>query len=411
MLVVGGGPAGIAAATAAGRAGASVVLLEQCGSFGGTATGAQVGTICGLYLRDPAGAKPTLVAGGFVAEFVSCMQRAVDREPLRLDAGLWVLPFQSGAFERVADALVSQSGKVNVVLHATVAEARTEGARLVEVGALAWNERITVRAKAVADCSGEATAAALAGADVEDGAADQVPALVFSLEHAEPSLAAANLLEIRREVRRGVIEGRLPADCERLSVVPGPGEGRGLTLKLNLPPIQPGRPAWQRITDWERGSRALVQELHRFLVKNTESCRSSRACQIAPQLGVRSGRRINGRARLADKDVLATRKQPQGIARGCWPMERWGKRPQPDMVYFDERAYYDIPLDCLRPAGLDNVLVAGRCFSAEAGAMSSARVIGTALATGWAAGTAAAFQALGRPEKEAVDAIQKQMNS
>jgi hypothetical protein len=60
------------------------------------------------------------------------------------------------------------------------------------------------------------------------------------------------------------------------------------------------------------------------------------------------------------------------------------------MAYLPERDFYDIPLDCLRPATLDNVWVAGRCLSAEAGAMTSARVIGTALATGWAAGAAAA---------------------
>ena len=91
-------------------------------------------------------------------------------------------------------------------------------------------------------------------------------------------------------------------------------------------------------------------------------------------------------------------------------MERWGSSPRPEMIYADERGYYEIPLDCLRPVEFDNVLVAGRCFSAEAGAMSSARVIGTALATGWAAGTAAAFQATGRPIDEAVDAVRKQMN-
>ena len=67
-------------------------------------------------------------------------------------------------------------------------------------------------------------------------------------------------------------------------------------------------------------------------------------------------------------------------------------------------------LDCLRPAGLDNLFAAGRCLSATTGAMTSARVIGTALATGWAAGTAAAFQALDRPLDQAVEAIRRQMN-
>jgi hypothetical protein len=110
-----------------------------------------------------------------------------------------------------------------------------------------------------------------------------------------------------------------------------------------------------------------------------------------------------------DKDVLGEQKTPLGIARGCWPMERWGSSLRPEMVYFEEGGYYEIPLDCLRPVELDNVLVAGRCFCAEPGAISSARVIGTALATGWAAGTAGAFQAMGRPADEAVDAIRKQM--
>ena len=81
------------------------------------------------------------------------------------------------------------------------------------------------------------------------------------------------------------------------------------------------------------------------------------------------------------------------------------------MTYFAERDFYDIPLDCLRPVELENVFVAGRCLSAETGAMTSARVIGTALATGWAAGTAAAFQASPADRSDdAVAQIRQQMN-
>ena len=85
-------------------------------------------------------------------------------------------------------------------------------------------------------------------------------------------------------------------------------------------------------------------------------------------------------------------------------MERWTSSPRPEMTYFAEGDYYEIPMDCLRPVELDNVWVAGRCFSATTGAMTSARVIGTAMATGWAAGTAAVFQATGRSLEEAVAA-------
>jgi hypothetical protein len=327
-----------------------------------------------------------------------------------VDAGLWVLPYPPPAFARVADAVVSESGNVTVVLHATVAEAQAEGPRLMQVRALAWNEPLVVFPGAVVDCSGEATAVALAGAAVENGAADQAPSLVFVMENIDPSFAERGLLDVRRELRRAVEKGSLPAACERLSFVPGTGGDGRLALKLNLAAADSDGPLWEQVTAWERRARALVDELQRFLIENTACCRNARFSAVAPQLGIRSGRRIRGRAALADRDVLDARKSASGIARGCWPMERWGNGPRPEMTYFNERDYYEIPLDCLRPVELDNVLVAGRCLSAAAGAMTSARVIGTALATGWAAGTAAAFQALGRPLDDAVTAIRRQMN-
>jgi hypothetical protein len=409
VLVIGGGAAGVAAATAAGRAGARVVLLERYGFLGGLATTAQVGTICGLYLRATTGAEAPPVAGGFPNEFAARLQQAGGTKPLCVDRGLWVLPYSPPVFAHVADSVVGESGNVSVILHATVAEARAENSRMNLVRALAWNEPLNFSPKAVVDCTGEATVAALAGANSENGSTDQSPALVFVLENVEPSLAERGLLEVRRELRRAVEAGSLPAICERLALVPGNGANGRLALKLSLLPATPDRALWQQVTDWERESRALLEPLHNFLIKNVAAFKNARLDSVAPQLGVRSGRRILGRARLSDEEVLKTKKSPLGIARGGWPMERWGKSPRPEMTYFAERDYYDIPLDCLRPVELGNVFVAGRCLSATTGAMTSARVIGTALSTGWAAGTAAAFQAANRPLDEAVAQVRRQM--
>ena len=408
VLVIGGGAAGIAAATAAGRAGAKVILLERYGFLGGLATTAQVGTICGLYLQDKTGAEATPVAGGFANEFAVRLQSADGTKPLRVDPGLWVLPYSPPTFARVADEIVSESKNIKIILHATVAAALAENSKINSVRALAWNEPLNFSPKAVVDCTGEATAAALAGANSENGGTDQSPALVFVLENVDPSLAERGLLEVRRELRRAVEEKSLPAICERLALVPGAAANGRLALKLSLLPANPDRALWQQVTDWERESRALLEPLKNFLVKNVAAFKNARLDSVAPQLGVRSGRRILGRARLYDEEVLSAQKSPLGIARGCWPMERWGKSPRPEMTYFAERDYYDIPLDCLRPVELENVFVAGRCLSAETGAMTSARVIGTALATGWAAGTAAAFQASGHSLDEAVIAIRKE---
>ncbi len=407
VLVIGGGAAGIAAATAAGRAGARTVLLERYGFLGGLASAAWVGTICGLYLRDTAGAEAVPVSGGFPHEFAARLQKLSGAKPLRVESGLWVLPYQPVNFAQAADAIVGETKNVTVVLHATVAEAQAQNGRLHHVRALAWNEPLAFSPAAVVDCTGEATAAALAGASAENGATDQATALVFVLENVDPALAQRGLLEVRRELRRAVENKILPPICERLSLIPGGAADGRIAFKLSLFPATADRPLWEQVTDWERESRALLEPLRQFLAKNVPACRDVRLNSVAPQLGVRSGRRILGRARLMDTDVLGVKKSPQGIARGAWPMERWTSSPRPEMTYFAERDYYDIPLDCLRAKELDNVFVAGRCLSAETGAMTSARVIGTALATGWAAGTAAAFQAAGKTMSEAVTGIQK----
>src|ERR1022692_3479092 len=112
VLVVGGGAAGVAAATAAGRACARVVLLERYGFLGGLATTAQVGTICGLYLRDTTGAEAVPVAGGFATELAARLQQTAGTKPLCVDRGLWVLPYFPPDFARVADAVVSETKNV-----------------------------------------------------------------------------------------------------------------------------------------------------------------------------------------------------------------------------------------------------------------------------------------------------------
>lgn len=411
VLVIGGGAAGIAAAVAAERAGAQTVLLERYGFLGGLASAAWVGTICGLYLRDIAGSSATPVSGGFAQEFGKRLQAVSAAKPLRVESGLWVLPYHPPDFARTADAIARESKNLNVILHATVTGADKREGNLCGITALAWNERLSLQPATVVDCTGEATAAALAGAGTESGAADQAPALVFFLENLDPQLAERGLLEVRRELRRAVESGALPPICERLSLIPGAASGGRIGFKLSLFPAQSDRPLWRQVTDWERESREWLEPLRHFLATHVPACRNARIHSVAPQLGVRSGRRILGRGRLTDIDVLEAKKSPAGIARGCWPMERWTRNPRPEMTYFAERDYYDIPLDCLRAAELDNVFVAGRCLSAETGAMTSARVIGTALATGWAAGTAAAFQAKGEPLEKAVRKIQGELNA
>jgi hypothetical protein len=111
----------------------------------------------------------------------------------------------------------------------------------------------------------------------------------------------------------------------------------------------------------------------------------------AAQVGVRESRRVVGRYQLTREDVLAGRRFEDGVARASWPIELWEEdRLGATYEYLDDGLTYDIPLRCLQARDVPRLFVAGRCMSATHEALGSARVIGTCLATGAAAGMAAA---------------------
>jgi len=409
VLVVGGGAAGVAAAAAAGRAGAQVVLLERYGFLGGLATAGAVSTVCGLYLRDTNDARPTPVARGFVQEFAERLARASSAAPQRLEHGLWVLPFQPWAFERVTDTMLAESRDITLALHATAADVSVEARQVLRVRALVWNEPVMILPRSVVDCTGEATIVHLGEDETMDGLAEQTPGLVFFMENVAAGFENRGMLDVLRVLRRAVDAGELETGCERVSLVPADGPGGRVTFKLSLSPAGSGDSHWKHVTAWEREGRARADAIQRFLIANVPAFREARFGGAAPQVGVRAGRRLQGRATLLDDDVLHCRTFADGIARGGWPVEQWGELSRPALAFLSERGCYEIPLDCLRPRGLDNVLAAGRCLSAAPGALASARVIGTALATGWAAGSAAACVAGGKAMEDAVERIRRQL--
>lgn len=410
VLITGGGIAGVAAALAAGRQGADVILVERNGYLGGTASAAEVGTICGLYFRDATCQKPRLASGGFPGEFAAAVQSNSDTEPLRVQPGLWVLPCPGPVFAKTCDDLLNTVTSTTLILHSTVYSAEVESGRCKAVEMLAWNEPLIVRPQAVVDCTGEATTTLLAGGEIYEGLTDQAPALVFTIDKVKGPVDSTKVLALRKLLREAVSEGALPALCEHLALVPSNSASDRLKLKLNLLPAERPQSAWSQVTQWERESRQLVHRVHRFIATALPEFKDSRLGSLAPQLGVRSGRRIRGRATLLDSDVQNAVKRQDTVARGAWPMERWGNGLRPEMAFFSEGDYYDIPLGCLRVSNLENLWAAGRCFSSSASAMSSARVIGTAMATGWAAGTAAALQAQRREPEDCIPILASQMN-
>lgn len=383
VLVVGGGAAGIAASVAAARSDCKVVLLERYGFFGGLATSASVGTVCGLYLRGRA----EHVCGGFAVEWAGELSRRSGSSPVGVADGLHVLPYDVWSFKRTADAFLKMTG-IESILHGTMFSVETGRGRVKEVGALVWNRKVIIRPACVVDCTGEATVLCLAGGRVDESGGQSAAVACLLEDPGAPTLA------LMRDIMRAVEEGRISQACGAVSFVPAPE--KGVYMKVNMPCDVSG---WNRLTELEQRSREILDELFGVI--------PGKGARTPVQVGIRSGRRAVGKAVLTAADVLECRKFSDGIACGAWPVEEWGEGLQPSMTYMSEGGYYEIPAGCLISDDLDNVFVAGRCISAEHKAIASARVIGTALSTGWAAGKAAAFQSKNRPLSLAVKEIRE----
>ena len=134
-----------------------------------------------------------------------------------------------------------------------------------------------------------------------------------------------------------------------------------------------------------------VQQAMQFLRTEIPGFASAHLSGVAPKVGVRETRRIQGDVVLTGDDVLRGVKRDDGIAKGGHHVDIHGAGTFQKRVPVDGGMSYDIPFGCLIPTGFSNVLVAGRCLSSDRDANGSARVIGTSMAMGQAAGTAAAL--------------------
>ena len=112
---------------------------------------------------------------------------------------------------------------------------------------------------------------------------------------------------------------------------------------------------------------------------------------IAPRIGIRETRRVMGEYVLTKEDVMQARKREDGIGKGAHELDVHGSGVKHVRSTIKDEGSYDIPYDCLVPRNVKNMFVAGRCFSSTRDAHSSARVMGTCMAMGQAAGTAAAW--------------------
>ncbi|MDT2020898.1 FAD-dependent oxidoreductase [Methylocella sp. CPCC 101449] len=417
VVVLGGGPAGIAAAVAAARHGASTLLIERYGFLGGMGTAAGVTNFCGLH-ANRFGTIDQVVHG--IADDLLARIDRLDglKAPHLVFGKINAQAYDTSAYKIAADALLLEAG-AKLLFHALGAGVIMEtprqiGAVLVETK----SGRRAVRGRVFIDASGDGDLAAWAGAPFEVGAEDgsiMFPSAMFRINDVDREAARSRAwtsFPALMEAAEQKSGRRFPRKTPIIRPQHHEIEWRAnLTQVANADRTPVNGVDAQQLSDGEIAGRRQIAEAFGMLKEAVPAFANAYIVDIAPQLGIRETRRILGDYVLSEEDVLGCASFEDTIGVNGWPIEdhvagdillRW-----PDIP--GSRGFNHLPFRMLLPRGLDNLFVVGRCASMTHGGQSAARVSGACFVMGEAAGTAAAIVASGNGTSRAVDipALQK----
>lgn len=367
VIVVGGGPAGFAAAIAAARAGARTLLIEQFGYLGGTATASLMACINGF--RNQVSPDDTQVVRGIAEEIILRLkvleglgkspypQQEFPTEPGQLE---YSYAIDTEKLKFVLLQMCCEAG-VELLLHTWFCQPiLREGA---VQGVIVENKsgRQALLARAVVDASGDGDVAARAGAPYWQTRGEEAPRL-------------NDALMVRVTLPHGRLSKMMTCDLGSTHVLWGPG----------AQPID-GTDAFA-LSQAEVDTRLRIYDDLARKQAQEPGLVGATIVETPPLLGIRQTRFIEGEYRLTAADALEGRTFADAIAIS----------PCPIIHYYGYRRYlehegYDIPYRCLVPLGVENLLVAGRCISSDQEPYESHRAMAPMMAIGQGAGAAAAL--------------------
>ena len=417
VVVLGGGPAGIAAAVAAARAGRRTLLIERYGFLGGMGTAAGVTNFCGLHAN--VFGEMRRVVQGIASELLTRIGRLGGLNAPHLILGkILAQAYDTAAYKIAADDLLA-AHKVDILFHALGAgvamhDERRINALFVETRA----GRRAVAADIFIDCSGDGDLAAWAGAafEIGDNAGSMLyPSMMFRLNGIDPEKAGEAWRSIPALMAQAEAAGT--HHFPRKAAIVRPQRSQ-VEWRVNFTQLAraDGKAVNgldpDELTRGEIDGRRQAVAAFEFL-RTVPGFEKSYIVDLPPQLGIRETRRVVGGYMLSGDDVLGCASFDDSIGVNGWPMEQ---HVAGDVVFKfppipESRGFNELPYRMLVPAGVDNLLVAGRCASMTHDGQSAARVSGGCFVMGEAAGTAAALALSGNtaPREIAVEKLQLQL--
>jgi len=398
ILVAGGGPAGVAAAIAAARLGANVVLVEHYGFLGGMATAGFVFP----FMTHYAGDRP--IIDGIWGEMITRLTAYPHGFKASTHLGMRHFCFDLEGLKQIWLDMCCAAG-VRLQLHTYISDALTEGNRVVGIVTHSKSGREEIFARVVIDATGDGDVAARAGAAFmlgrpEDGFM-QPMSLHFRLSnvdmHRMPSRDEINALYMRDKAA-GLITN--PRENLLWFDTTYPDQVHFNTTRI----IKVDGTNRDDLTAAEIEGRRQTHELVAWIIHTIPGFEQSFLLSTAPQVGVRETRRIIGEHIVTEEELLKLTRFPDAIACGAYPVDihnpTGAGTVMKHLAYGD---YYTIPYRALVPIGTEGLLVAGRPISTTHEAHSATRIQAVSSATGQAAGTAAALTLAANITPRAID--------
>ncbi len=386
VIVVGGGPAGVAAAIAAARNGAGVLLIEARGSLGGLGTVGFVPAFATFYDGK------NFVASGIGLEIRKKISTHV---PIESE---WT-PIRIEELKRAYDDAIIESG-AELSFFTSLCDVKVIGDKVDYLVLTSKTGMFAAKAKIYIDCTGDGDLCALAGGKFQlgDSAMNTMPPTLCSIwSNIDFPKTESDRKYLEKAIADGVftypdlhLPGMADTNAEK-------GIGGG-----NIGHIFGTDPLNERsMTKAMVWGRKSMLEYERYYKEYLSDYKNLNLVATSDMLGVRESRRIDCDYMLSAEDFANRAVFNDEIGRYCYPVDIHVNSTDPDEYERFMQEYektfrykpgesYGIPYRSLIPVSFSNVLVAGRCMGCDRQMQSSVRVMPGCFITGQAAGVAAA---------------------
>ena len=384
VAVIGGGFSGVAAAIAAARGGASVILVEKGNCLGGAAVNNLVLPFM-RYWTTVDGERLNLSAGIF---------REI-RGKLKENGAMRKEEFLEEELKFILNDMV-EAENIDVLYHAYLAGVDMGDRGLSSVRLATVGGEINIGADYFIDATGDAQLAYLSGYETKLGRESdslcQPMTLCFRLGNVDVEKFYESKDRLNEEYKKSLERGELINPREDILVFRTP---IGNVLHFNTTRVVKKDPTNAfDVTEAEIIARKQVREIYEFMKRHADGLEDSFLMMTASEIGVRESRMIVGEYTLTETECRDCAKFEDSVAACNYDIDIHNPEGSgTSHHYFEPGTYYTIPYRCLIPKGAKNLLVAGRCISSDHGAQASYRIMPTVCCIGEAAGTAVGIAA------------------